>query len=176
MKTLKALKTVFKGLAIGILSLALLLNAAVLVKRLVTKEKIPLVMGFGNAVVITGSMKPAINEGDVIIIRKQDAYAVQDIVAYRTANTPVTHRIVEATDSGYITQGDANNARDKEIAQSSVIGKVVKIIPKAGNAILFFQKPMGMLILLAGLFALAQAPALLRSIRARAELRKKNAQ
>jgi len=171
------MKTFYKigrGLFIILLSTALLMNIVSIVKRITTDEKIPLALGFGNAVILTGSMKPEINEGDFIIIHKQKSYEVNDVVTYRTANTPVTHRIVEKTPDGYVTQGDANNAADGEIAAERVIGKVVVTVPKAGNAILFFQRPEGMLLLFALLFAISQAPKLFRSISSLAARRKNN--
>ena len=158
--SLRALKVIF----IGVLVLALLFNVIGIFKRLALKDPLPLVMGFGNAVIISGSMEPVIRIGDMVIVQKQSDYAVGDVVAYRS-KTPITHRIVEKTPDGYITQGDANNASDPEIEKNLVIGKVVRIVPNVGNVIFFFQEPLGMLLLILVLFAMVEAPGLFRKLR-----------
>ena len=164
MKIIKAVLTTFKFIFIGVLAIALLFNLISIFKRVALKEQIPLVMGYGNAIIITGSMEPSINIMDVIIIHKQTDYEPGDIVTYRS-NIPITHRILEKTSDGYITQGDANNTQDPEVNKNQIIGKVIKIVPKAGNVILFFQKPFGMLILILCLFAMIEAPRLIDKIR-----------
>ena len=163
MKIIKLPLKVLKGLFIGVLILALLFNAIGIFRRVALKESLPLVMGFGNAVIISGSMEPAIDIGDMVIVHKQNGYEVGDVVSYHSS-TPVTHRIVEKTPDGYITQGDANNARDQEIEKSRVIGKVIKIIPKVGTVIFFFQEPLGMVLLLLVLFALIEIPIFFRKV------------
>ena len=102
--------------------------------------------------------------GDMVIIHKQSDYEVNDIITYQGNNHPITHRLIEKTPNGYITQGDANNAKDGEIEQSQVIGKVVKTIPKVGHVILFFQEPLGMILLMLSLFAIIEAPRLIGKI------------
>ena len=142
MKIRKICKFVF----IGVLSLVLLLNMVRLFKRVVLREQIPMLLGYGNAAVVSGSMEPAIVVGDMIIIHRQSDYEVGDIVTYRGTHTSVTHRITEKTAGGYITKGDANNADDVEIERSLIIGKVVKIVPNAGDVFFFLQSPLGTLI------------------------------
>lgn len=164
MKITKLLLRICKVIFIGVLGAVLLLNIANVFKRVFLKEEIPLVLGYGSAVIITGSMEPTISPGDIVVIHKQQSFAVGDIVAYRS-DKPITHRIVEKTRNGYITQGDANSADDGEIEYSRMIGKVVKVIPKIGNIILFFQSPLGMLILIIGLFILIEAPIWFKKIR-----------
>ena len=156
-KTLK----ICRFILISVLAVILFLNVVSVVRRVVFKEQMPLIFGFGNAVIVSGSMEPTILVGDVIVIRKQNDYDVDDIVMFK-ANSYITHRIVERTETGYITQGDANNARDKEIEGSSVVGKVIKILPKVGNVVLFLQNPLYMAILLLLLFAAIELPRLRR--------------
>jgi signal peptidase len=130
---------------------AMLAGASGLYRKFVYGEKIPLIAGIGSAVVITGSMEPAVNAGDLVIIRQQSSYQVGDIVAYEES-TPVTHRIVQVTEDGFVTKGDANNTTDDEVAREEVIGSVVATVPSVGHAILYLQTPVGMIVLLCGLF------------------------
>jgi len=147
-----------KVVCVVVLMAALLFNAINAFKRIVLKEQVSLTLGFGTAVIISGSMEPSIRVGDMVIIHQQKDYDIKDIVTYQGNNDPITHRVVEKTAGGYVTQGDANNTGDGEIARGRIIGKVIQIIPGAGNVILFFQNPLGVLILILGLFAIIEVP------------------
>jgi len=171
MKIIRLSLKIFKPVFIGILMVVLLLNLINIYKRVILKEQLPFVFGYGNAIIVTGSMAPAINPGDVVIISKQREYKSGDIVTYQGNNTPVTHRILEQTPEGYITGGDANNTDDGEVEEHRIMGKVVKVIPNAGNIILFLQRPLGMLIMLLGLFAMIEAPRLAEKIRKKYQMK-----
>ena len=163
MKILKISLNVCKYILIGILAAVLLFNLIGIIKRVFFKEQVPLIFGFGYAVVESGSMEPAIKKGDIIIVRKKNDYNVKDIVTYKSKGSKsTTHRIIEKNGGKYITQGDANNAADEEIDKSLVIGKVVNVVSGAGKIISFFGSPFGALILLLGLFAAVELPALLK--------------
>ena len=163
-KAAKITFNILKYVFIGVLAVVLLFNAIGIFKRALLKEQIPLVFGFGNAIIVSGSMEPAIAVGDLIVIRKQKTYETGDVVTFEQTGY-ITHRIVEKTENGYVTQGDANNARDAEITLSQISGKVVVTVPKIGKAIRFFQGPFGCLILILGLAAMIEAPVLIRKLR-----------
>jgi len=137
------------------MALALLLNLIGVYKKLVLKEDIPLAFGLGYAIILSGSMEPEFIPGDMVIIQKQEAYNKGDIITFQfSGRSPVTHRIVEGKPDGFITRGDANNSNDTEIVKvGQVIGKVVKVLPQAGDKVEFFQSPLGLVILLLVLFA-----------------------
>lgn len=158
--SLKTLRYLF----IGILAVVLLLSTVHIVRRVVFKEQMPLVGGFGSAVVVSGSMEPTISVQDVIVTRRQDTYQVGDIVTFKS-NSCITHRIVEKTVGGYITQGDANNTPDGAIDSNQVIGKVVRVVPQAGKVIFFLQTPLGMLMLMLGLCVTVEVPHLWETLR-----------
>ena len=87
--------------------------------------------------VITGSMIPVYNIGDILIVQEVSAeeLKINDDIVYNgemgnVRNKTITHRIVEINkkeDGDYriITKGVANTARDPEINQTQVIGKVI---------------------------------------------------
>jgi len=145
---------------ITLLALLILINAVFIIQSLVSGQEMPLVFGYGKAVVATGSMEPAIEPGDMIIFHEQENYEVGDIVVFEAENF-VTHRIVETTEDGFITQGDANNTNDGEILREQMIGKVVFIVPKVGYVVDFLKSPFGILILAIGLLALIEVPNLI---------------
>jgi signal peptidase I len=79
--------------------------------------------GFRIYRVISGSMQPALQIGDVIIIKKANNYAEKDIITYDNGLTTITHRIKFINGDEIITEGDANDAPDKPITKDRILGK-----------------------------------------------------
>jgi signal peptidase len=89
--------------------------------------------GFMPMVISSGSMTPTLSVGDVVLIKSQKEYSVGDVVAYRFMNQVVVHRIIDVSDKGFITKGDANSDKDPFIVpRESVIGRVSLKIPMIG--------------------------------------------
>lgn len=101
----------------------------------------------GSYVVLTSSMSPTIDAGDVVYVVPSGDYAVGDVVTFTREGTTVTHRIVEETESGFVTKGDANNAADGQpVPESAIVGSVVASVPFYGHALAFASSPLGMLL------------------------------
>jgi len=88
-------------------------------------------------VILTGSMKPGVNPGDVAIIEKSDGgnLKVGDVIQYWTGDIFIMHRIISIDGSSgkYQTKGDNNSSPDaKLIGAEQVRGKMVGVIPKIG--------------------------------------------
>lgn len=79
--------------------------------------------GFRIYRVISGSMQPALQIGDVIIIKKANNYAEKDIITYDNGLTTITHRIKSINGDEIITEGDANDVPDKPITKDRILGK-----------------------------------------------------
>ena len=91
--------------------------------------------------VITGSMIPVYNIGDILIVKEisADKIKIDDDIVYNGEkgtyrNKVITHRVLsidKKEDGNYriITKGVANIAQDPEINQTQVIGKVIGKIP-----------------------------------------------
>ncbi len=91
--------------------------------------------GYSVFSVKTGSMAPAIEQNDVILVRAlkdEEFYEVDDIITYKENKNYITHRIISVRGHDIVTQGDANNAKDSSITDDMVIGKVVKIYKNMG--------------------------------------------
>ena len=89
----------------------------------INKQNLPLSM----FKIETGSMRPEIDIGEIVILFKQDEYKENEIITYKVNDMYfVTHRIVQIEENGYITKGDYNNTADKEIVErEQIIGKVI---------------------------------------------------
>jgi|LSQX01.1.fsa_nt_gb signal peptidase len=97
------------------------------------------VFAYAPRVIVSASMQPTMNIGDVVIIKRAtgDEVQVGDVIMFPLNNMKVTHRIVDETvEEGkkkYITKGDGNLERDTDpVPAQAVQGKVVTVIPKAG--------------------------------------------
>ncbi|PRB94890.1 signal peptidase I [Arthrobacter sp. MYb23] len=127
----------------------------------------PRILGYQTSTMLTGSMAPLINPGDVVVTVPTPITDVKvgDIITY---HIPVedqrveTHRITEITttaDGGVAvqTKGDANNGIDPWIAtlQGKTVDKQIATIPHIGNAIRALREPIVMNTLMYG------APAIL---------------
>lgn len=88
--------------------------------------------GYGLFEVESGSMEPTIKVKDMVIVKKTDKIAKNDIITYELDKSFITHRVVKVEKNKVITKGDSNNHEDKTIPRKSVVGKVVKICPKFG--------------------------------------------
>lgn len=150
-------------------SLALLLVASV---GAVGVLAFPGVIGAESSyVVLSGSMRPAIQPGDTVVVRSVDPGDVGrgDIVVFHTDGSPgetgpnrVTHRVVETvrTDHGvaYRTKGDANDSPDQGLVDhSELVGEVWFHVPFVGRIFLLLQRPVSQLLLVVvpGLLLLA---------------------
>ncbi len=89
--------------------------------------------------VASGSMRPGIDVGDVVIIAEAAADVVRegDVIEFRRESATIIHRVIEIQEVGstkfFVTKGDANNAPDPEpVMSGQIIGKAVFTVPKIG--------------------------------------------
>lgn len=111
-------------------------------------EQFPSLFGLRQALVLTGSMEPAIHIGDLILIRSQTDYFPGDVVTFLDDRRLVTHRIIQIQSGHLITQGDANNAPDRPVQVDQIMGKVVLRLPQIGTLAWFFKTPAGIVLVL----------------------------
>jgi len=102
--------------------------------------------------VYTGSMEPAIPVGSVVVIKPVDPETLKigDIICFQLSEpTSITHRIINITDEGFITKGDANEDPDQWIVKKeNVIGKAILTIPFIGYIGYFVRTPIGFVLLI----------------------------
>ncbi|MFA5561715.1 MAG: signal peptidase I [Eubacteriales bacterium] len=124
-----------KTLLYTLLTVVLVFNLYGAVRLSFFDDKLPLFLGFGQAVVASGSMEPALSVDDWLLVHRQRQYDVDDIITYqRGSETPTTHRIIALTESGdFVTRGDANNTSDDPVPADAVKGKVILVVPKVGG-------------------------------------------
>ncbi|OWJ55671.1 signal peptidase I [Pyrodictium delaneyi] len=118
---------------------------------------IALWMGYWPLMVLTGSMKPTLNPGDIVIVKPTDHVRTGDIIAYRLGDAIVLHRVINKSidENGKVmitTKGDNNRAPDAPVETSSVLGVKIVRIPYAGLPLLHLARLLGGSIQSAQLF------------------------
>lgn len=146
----KTLKSLWKWLSALFAALCILCVAALSYTAIAKTagNPLPTVFGWGNAVVLSGSMEPELPVGSLLWIHKQNIYAPGDVVTYEENGVLVTHRLVSVDGDTAVTKGDANNTEDSPIDVRQIRGKVSAVWPGVGRALLFFKSPAGILLLL----------------------------
>jgi len=126
--------------------------------KFIKKENDISILGFRQYMVVTGSMEPKYNVGDMIIIREtpEEEIKIGDIINYISENgtDTITHRVVDIIEKDgqtyYKTKGDNNNSEDSELVNySQVKGTLVFKISKVGTIMTKLLTGTGIAILFA---------------------------
>ena len=117
-------------------------NAILIFQSINNPNKTPNLFGKKAFIIISGSMIPEIQIGDVAIVNDTDAVKIGDVIAFRRESTVIVHRIVKEMDINgevmYQTKGDNNNVEDKELAPKSTIeGVMIGKIPAVGKVLMW---------------------------------------
>lgn len=103
------------------------------------------------SVILTGSMEPGIDPGDIVLVRRIvseteiRSLVPGDIIHFKREDITITHRILkkeedEAGNLSFITKGDNNVSEDTEpVLPNDIRGQVVRVLPKAGLPVLFLH-------------------------------------
>ena len=132
-------------------------NISLIVQSIMNPNKTPDFFGIKTYVIISGSMEPNLNIGDIVIAKETNEIQENDIICFRQGQGVVTHRVAEKTEIEgkveYKTKGDNNNVEDSGTITDSVIeGKVIGKIPYAGNITMLLQKKAIIVLLIIALY------------------------
>ena len=144
-----------------ILAPILIANITMIVKSYTDSDKVPSFGGYCPFIVLTDSMVPTINGGDLVIDKVvTDAAEIQkgDIISFfdpaSRSQSIVTHRVIEITKDengiAFRTQGDANNTEDDDlIPAKNVVGIYSFKLSGVGNVVMFMQSTTGLVVCIA---------------------------
>ena len=100
-------------------------------------------------IVTSGSMKPTIDVGSVVVIDTNSIVQNNDIITFTMKDSIITHRLVDISNDEYITKGDANETIDPSyIKKDDIIGKVILAIPFIGYILTYFRNHLILFIFL----------------------------
>ena len=117
------------------------------------------IAGYTPMTVLTDSMSPTFNSGDLIIIKKTDPSTLQvgDIVTFHTIIENEyalnTHRVIDIVQEAgyrtYHTKGDNVAVEDpRSIIDADIVGKYVGRLPYVGHVMQFLSSSVGFLIVI----------------------------
>ena len=135
----------------------LLINLTLIAKSYIHADEVPSVGGKFPMIVLTDSMYPVIESGDLIICNTANAEEIAegDIISFYdpmgNGTSVVTHRVLEIVkedgEISFRTKGDNNNAEDQVLVPAkSVIGVYRSRIPGAGHIAMFMQTTPGLIL------------------------------
>lgn len=131
----------------------LLYNFYLIAQQILAPGKTPSFFGYKTYVIVSGSMQPEIQIGDLVIVKEASDNELQvgDIISYKDGQSIITHRISEKIEEmgrvEYRTKGDNNNTDDGKMIKTNLIeGKVIKVIPYLGTIALALQKKVAIVV------------------------------
>lgn len=135
----------------------LIINLTLIVKSYTNAEEVPDIGGYLPMIVLTDSMYPEIESGDLIIchtIAAEDV-KVDDVISFfdpaGNGTSIVTHRVIEIVEENgeisFRTKGDFNNTEDKDLVPAeNLVGIYQSRIAGAGKIAMFMQSTAGLII------------------------------
>ncbi len=149
--------TIFGAVLCVLLLPILVINITLIVRSVVNQDKVPSVGGLCPLIVLTDSMYPKIQSGDLIICHTEKPENIRegDIIAFfdpaGNGSSIVTHRVVAVTQENgslaWKTKGDANNVEDDiSVPAKNLVGVYRSRIPGAGNVAMFMQTTQGLIL------------------------------
>lgn len=152
------LANVLGGILCVIFIPIIICNVILIARSYLAPDRLPTVFGFSPVIVLSGSMYPEFDAGDLILLKEVDAEEVQkdDVICYFSdgnKETAITHRVmdVQKDDEGnpvFVTKGDANDSEDLTAVTAEMVqGRYTGVyLPKLGDVAVFLQTPMGMVL------------------------------
>ncbi|MBR4060705.1 MAG: signal peptidase I [Lachnospiraceae bacterium] len=135
----------------------LLINITLIIKSYTNADEVPSVGGYLPLIVLTDSMYPEIESGDLIICHTIEGNEVKvgDVIAFfdpaGNGASIVTHRVTEVVKENnnisFRTKGDANNVEDSlPVPGKNLVGIYKGRIAGAGNIAMFMQTSTGLIV------------------------------
>lgn len=99
--------------------------------------------------ITSGSMRPKIPMGSLVIVKSIDDYKVGDVITFRDGQRLVSHRIlVKLPEDQFQTKGDANTAPDRlSVSQDQIFGRVAIVVPRLGRLLMLLKTKIGVILL-----------------------------
>ena len=136
----------------------LIINCTLIIKSYTNKDEVPSVGGIFPMIILTDSMAPEFESGDLIVCKTAEAEDVKvgDIICFYdpagNGTSTVTHRVVKITKDkdnnlAWETKGDANNTEDLRIVPAkNLVGVYQTHFAGIGNIAMFMQTTQGLVI------------------------------
>ena len=146
------------GTVLCLILIPILIVNCLLIVRSYTSDEVPSVGGYLPLIVLTDSMYPVIESGDLIICHtaEPEEIRVGDVIAFfdpaGNGTTIVSHRVMEVTEKdgriAWRTKGDNNNTEDRLAVREDKLVAVYEgtRLRGFGNVALFMQTTPGLIV------------------------------
>ena len=147
------------GIALCVILIPLVIsNLILIIKGYTNKDEVPSLFSISPMYVLTDSMEPTINGGDLIFVKNVSPsdIVVEEVIAFfdpeSMEKSMIVHRVKEiSTDADgnitFRTMGDANNVYDTFIVSAdNVVGRYIFRIRGMGRVAMFMQTVYGLII------------------------------
>ena len=110
-------------LTLVILSIILI---TIIYSKYIQKSSVVKLGKYGILIVVSNSMEPTIQEGELIMIKENSQYEIGDIVTYLDSyDMLITHRIHQIDEYSFLAKGDNNAIVDPNTSMNKIEGKVI---------------------------------------------------
>ena len=146
------------GTVLCIILIPILIINCILIVKSFSTEKVPSVGGWLPLIVLSDSMYPTIESGDLIICRTEEPENIEvgDVISFfdpASKNSAiVTHRVIEVTEKdgqlAWRTKGDNNNTEDRLLVSADNLVAIYEGTRLAGfgHAAIFMQTTPGLIV------------------------------
>ncbi len=135
----------------------LIINVMLIIRSFTNRDEVPSVGGVFPLIVLTDSMYPDIQSGDLIICRRREPESIEkgDVIAFfdpaGNGSSIVSHSVAEITEVdgqiAWVTRGIANNTNDAALVPADkLVGVYKRRIPGVGRVVLFMQTSTGLIL------------------------------
>ncbi len=146
------------GAAVCVILLPILvINITLIARSFASPNQVPSIGGIFPLIVMTDSMYPDIQGGDLIFCHTEEPENIKegDVIAFfdpaGNGTSIVTHAVVKVTEQNgkpaWITRGVANNANDDAVVPAENLAGVYQMrLPGVGRVVMFLQTTKGLLL------------------------------
>ena len=150
---IKTISKIYKVCSYILFGAIICLSVFVLLLRFIGET--PSVFGYSFYYVLTESMVPEINAGEMILGKYAEPCELQvgDVITYQGESGSlrdkiITHKIIEIEGDIFTTKGVANDYPDPPINSSQILSKYVATIPFAGKLFSAINSKYGFVFLI----------------------------
>ena len=150
-KLFAKIKSIIGILIYSVILLITIFNITLLIKSYVKPSETPDFFGLKTYVIASGSMRPDLNVGDIIIVKTiaREEAKIGDVISFRQNDSIITHRIINVINGEYQTKGDYNNSIDPNLVQyEDIEGKCVFVIPYLGKIVFALKNKLFIIIVI----------------------------
>ena len=134
-----------------IIFIVIFVNAVLVFESVNNPNKTPSIFGTKAFVIISGSMIPSIDIGDVVVVKEKENVQVEDVIAFRRDSSVIVHRVIKEMQINgkqmFQTKGDNNNVADSELVDTKAIeGVMIGKIPFVGYILMWMYNNLSIVI------------------------------